>query len=83
MSPCAARKSPSSAGVSDAPARTTMHAITWSPATGSGTPYTAASAMAGWRSKARSIGAVPRFSPSTRSHWPARPANQQNPSESA
>src|SRR2546429_4801490 len=31
----------------------TMHAMTWSPAapSGSGTPYTAASAMAGWRSR--------------------------------
>jgi len=40
-------KAPSSAGVSDVPSRSTMHAMIWSPATGSGTPYTAASAMAG------------------------------------
>src|ERR1019366_9556167 len=44
MSPCAARKAPSSAGVSDAPSRGTMQAMIWSPATGSGTPYAAASA---------------------------------------
>jgi hypothetical protein len=60
-----------------------MQAMIWSPATGSGTPYTAASAIAGWRRSARSTGAVPRFSPSTRSHSPARPANQQKPRASA
>src|SRR5207247_2276171 len=45
----------------------------WSATDGSGTPYTATSATSGCRAMIRSIGAVPRFSPSTRSQSPVRP----------
>ena len=41
---------------------------------GAGIPYTATSITSGWRSSTRSIGAEPRFSPSTRIQSPSLPA---------
>ncbi|KOV59209.1 hypothetical protein ADK64_34245 [Streptomyces sp. MMG1121] len=66
----AARNSAKSAGSKD-PATV---AITWSPVTGSGTPYTATAAAPGYRATMFSIIAAARFSPSTRIRSSVRPA---------
>ncbi|KOV51797.1 hypothetical protein ADL00_38975 [Streptomyces sp. AS58] len=57
-------------------------AITWSPATGSGTAYTATAEAPSYRARMFSITAAARFSLSTRSRSSARPAKYRNPSAS-
>lgn len=70
----AARNAAKASGSNTAPSRSANAAITWSPATGSGTAYTATAAASPQRARMFSIIAAARFSLSTRSRSSVRPA---------
>ena len=71
---CSARNAAKASGSKVAPASSSTAAITWSPLSGSGTPYTTTDATPGKRSMIRSTGPAAKFSPSTRNQSLERPA---------
>ena len=78
----AARKDANAFGSNVRPGRSSMATRIWSPARGSGTPTTAAAAASANRQRILSTGLAAKFSESTRSQSPDRPANQNTPSAS-